>query len=61
TGLVPLSTFGSLPIYRDDDHLNRMGSEYLGQRYLEVFGNPFSPARTPESRQQTTDNSGLAP
>jgi peptidoglycan/LPS O-acetylase OafA/YrhL len=50
-----------LPIYRDDDHLNRMGSEYLGQRYLEVFGNPFSPARTPESRQQTTDNSGLAP
>lgn len=30
-----------VPLYRDDDHLNRAGSTWLGQQYLEEFGNPF--------------------
>lgn len=31
-----------VPIYRDDDHLNRIGSETLGEIYLRELGNPFS-------------------
>ena len=30
-----------VPLFRDDDHLNRIGAEWLGQKYLERFGNPF--------------------
>jgi|TARA_R110002073_G_scaffold11861_4_gene53438 peptidoglycan/LPS O-acetylase OafA/YrhL len=31
-----------VPIYRDDDHLNRIGSETLGEVYIRELGNPFS-------------------
>jgi peptidoglycan/LPS O-acetylase OafA/YrhL len=31
-----------VPIYRDDDHLNRIGSETLGEIYVRELGNPFS-------------------
>lgn len=31
-----------VPLYRDDDHLNKQGSIWLGNAYLEQFGNPFS-------------------
>lgn len=30
-----------VPIYRDDDHLNRHGSELLGRLYIEQLGNPL--------------------
>lgn len=46
-----------LPIYRDDDHLNRMGSEYLGQLYLQRFGNPFLSATDEPAK---TDDAGKA-
>lgn len=30
-----------MPIYRDDDHLNQMGSQILGALYIAKVGNPF--------------------
>ncbi|WP_296029049.1 acyltransferase family protein [uncultured Alcanivorax sp.] len=35
-----------VPLYRDDDHLNRIGSSSLGERYLQENGNPFLLAPT---------------
>jgi hypothetical protein len=34
-----------VPLFRDDDHLNRIGAEWLGKKYLERFGNPFEAAK----------------
>lgn len=31
-----------IPLYRDNGHLNHMGSELIGRLYLEHFGNPLS-------------------
>lgn len=33
-----------VPLFRDDDHLNRIGADWLGQQYLARFGNPFADA-----------------
>ena len=33
----------SVPLYRDDDHLNEYGAKYLGKLYSEVYDNPFKP------------------
>lgn len=34
-------TLNELPIYKDDDHLNGMASEKLGELYIERYGNPL--------------------
>lgn len=31
-----------VPLYRDNSHLNDIGSKLLGEKYLEFFGNPLS-------------------
>jgi len=30
-----------IPLYRDEDHLNEVGSSLLGIEYLRTFPNPF--------------------
>lgn len=37
-----VTTINNMPLYHDDDHLTALGSEELGKRYLEKFGNPFT-------------------
>ena len=32
-----------IPLYRDPSHLNDIGARLLARKYLEQFGNPFSP------------------
>lgn len=34
-------SLNSLPLYRDDDHLNEHGAKYLGELYSDIFQNPF--------------------
>ena len=34
-------TVNGTPLYRDNDHLNLLGSRALGQQYLERIGSPF--------------------
>jgi peptidoglycan/LPS O-acetylase OafA/YrhL len=36
------SEINGLPLYRDAGHLNQMGSELLGNLYIDRFGNPLS-------------------
>ncbi|WP_116472405.1 acyltransferase family protein [Zobellella maritima] len=31
-----------IPLYRDDNHLNHLGSEFIGSEYIKRYGNPFS-------------------
>ena len=31
-----------IPLYKDANHLNYMGSELIGQLYIARFGNPLS-------------------
>jgi len=38
-----------IPLYRDDDHLNEVGSSLLGERYLKNKGNPFISANINEN------------
>ncbi|MCK0152831.1 acyltransferase [Alcanivorax sp. S6407] len=35
------SEIDGLPLYKDGNHLNYMGSEFVGEQYLKHFGNPF--------------------
>lgn len=35
------SEIEGLPLYKDGNHLNYMGSEFIGELYLKRFGNPF--------------------
>ena len=32
---------GGIPLFRDDDHLNEMGSKLMGELYLNAHDNPF--------------------
>jgi len=34
-------TLGGIPLYRDDDHLNKQGAKYLGKEYTSNHGNIF--------------------
>ena len=33
---------GEMPLYRDQNHLNAVGSQLLGERYLGIHGSPFN-------------------
>ncbi|WP_223824956.1 acyltransferase family protein [Pseudomonas profundi] len=35
------TVLGGIPLYRDEHHLNHVGSTRLGERYIELFGNPL--------------------
>ncbi len=37
-----------IPLYRDDNHLNYIGSKLLGEAYLEQYGNPLEVLSEPE-------------
>lgn len=43
------SELNGTPLYRDKGHLNYLGSELIGELYIERFGNPFNPKKA-ESR-----------
>jgi peptidoglycan/LPS O-acetylase OafA/YrhL len=36
------SEINGIPLYRDGNHLNHIGSELIGSLYIEKFGNPLS-------------------
>jgi len=37
------TVMNGMPLYRDESHLNNIGSIAIGKRYLERFGNPLLP------------------
>jgi peptidoglycan/LPS O-acetylase OafA/YrhL len=42
-----VTELNGVPLYRDGDHLNHLGSKLMGQMYVRKFGNPFkSPTQT---------------
>ena len=40
-----LSEMGGIPLYKDDQHLNDVGSRLLARNWLERYGNPLVPKR----------------
>ena len=36
-----VSQIENIPLYRDEDHLNQMGSELVGRKYISQYGNPL--------------------
>ncbi|MCG8530171.1 MAG: acyltransferase [Desulfovibrionales bacterium] len=38
-----VSVLDDVPLYMDDDHLNKRGSRHAGELYLKRYGNPFRP------------------
>ncbi|WP_165743743.1 acyltransferase family protein [Pseudoalteromonas sp. Z9A6] len=38
------SMIDGIPLYKDNGHLNQMGSRLIGKKYIEQFGNPLSEA-----------------
>ena len=40
--MVCHTEINGVPLYRDDHHLNQVGSELLGRLYIERFGNPLA-------------------
>jgi peptidoglycan/LPS O-acetylase OafA/YrhL len=49
------SSLDNVPLYMDGDHLNSIGSAFIGQKYISVYGNPFN---TPQGLLQTYNGSG---
>lgn len=47
-----LSEIDGLPLYRDGNHLNHLGSELIGRRYIEKFGNPLLSIRDVSEGEQ---------
>ncbi|WP_150303121.1 acyltransferase family protein [Pseudomonas saliphila] len=35
------TVLGGIPLYRDENHLNHVGSTEIGKRYIDLFGNPL--------------------
>lgn len=42
------TVLNGIPLYRDDNHLNYIGSKEMGKEYLERFGNPLERLPEPE-------------
>ena len=49
-------SINNVPLYRDAAHLNRLGSELIGERYFAQYGNIFDPLPEPNPLLSDSEN-----